>query len=61
VKEKFAGWLRTIAENLSKRWMSQYHETLSWETMQHDPFYDYLQQPIPTPAEAYEAALLNKL
>lgn len=53
--EKFAGWLRTIAENLSKRWMSQYHEMLSWESMQHDSSYDYLQQPIPTPAEAYEA------
>ena len=35
--EKFPGWLRTIAENISKRWMSQYHEMLSWESMQHDP------------------------
>jgi RNA polymerase sigma-70 factor (ECF subfamily) len=61
--EKFAGWLRTIAENLSKRWMSQYHEMLSWEAMQHDlslyfvqgQVYNYLQQPILTPAEVYEA------
>ena len=53
--EKFAGWLRTIAENLSKRWMSQYHEMLSWESMQYDPSYNNIQQPIPTPAEAYEA------
>ena len=49
------GWLKTIAENLSKRWMSQYHEMISLELMQDDPSYSYFQQPIPTPAEAYEA------
>jgi len=59
--EKFAGWLRKIAENISKRWMNQYHEMLSWEALQFDPSYNHLQQPMPpTPAEVYEAKELSE-